>query len=156
MHEQISAMAISSQEAGLKGGCQCGAITYSSNALPTHMTNCHCQTCRKLSGAPFMTFASFPKASITWTSGESSTKKTWYSKVAERAHCPDCGSPLYMYYYGDADEIGILAGTIDENTVQGVLPKPSHHLFVGDGKKAGWYDLPDDGLRRSSGMPTES
>lgn len=133
---------MASPEAVLSGGCKCGAVSYTSTTLPTEMGNCHCLTCRKLAGAPFLTFADFSKSSITWTSGPTSFKKTRYSDYAERAHCSECGSPIYMTYDHLPDYIGIAAGTIDEGTVNGMLPKADHHIFLDE--KAGWYDLPAD------------
>jgi hypothetical protein len=51
-----------------------------------------------------------------------------------------------MYYDHQPDCIGLAAGTIDEKSVKGQLPKTDHHIFLDE--KAGWYDLPDDGLGR--------
>lgn len=90
-------MSIKSEPA-LTGGCQCGNVTYSSSSPPSSFTNCHCQTCRKLSGAPFLTFGAFPSSAITWTSGEESLRKTTFSEIAERTHCAGCGSPISMQY----------------------------------------------------------
>jgi hypothetical protein len=47
-----------------------------------------------------------------------------------------------MRYDHQPESIGIAAGTIDEGSVKGVLPKADHHIFLHE--KAGWYDLPDD------------
>lgn len=121
----------------LKGGCQCGAIIYTSTSLPSNIVNCHCRTCRRLSGAPFLSFASFPISAITWTSGASSLKKTRYSSFAERAHCSECGSPLYMYYEAGPEELAITAGSIDEASVKGALPKVDHHVFVKESASIG-------------------
>ena len=42
--------------------------------------------------------------------------------------------------------MGIVAGSIDEKSVKGELIKPTEHIFLEE--KAGWYDLPEDGLGR--------
>jgi hypothetical protein len=47
-----------------------------------------------------------------------------------------------MIYDHQPECIGIPAGTIDEGSVKGELPKTDHHIFLDE--KAGWYDLPDD------------
>jgi hypothetical protein len=75
-------------------------------------------------------------------------KKMHYSEVAERAHCPECGSQIWMQYKCEQDQIHLSAGSINEESVKGVLPKAKTHIFVGEGKKAGWYDLPSDDLKR--------
>jgi hypothetical protein len=51
-----------------------------------------------------------------------------------------------MIYDHQKESIAIPAGTIDEASVQGELPKTDHHIFLEE--KAGWYDLPDDGTGR--------
>ncbi len=51
-----------------------------------------------------------------------------------------------MTYDCEPEFISITSGTIDEASVRGHLPKPKRHIFVGGEKKAGWYELPEDGL----------
>jgi len=124
----------------LTGSCQCGAVTYTSTHLPTHFTSCHCSTCRKLSGAPFLTFGDFPIESISFT-GTLPKRKT-YSDVAVRSHCPECGSPIGMQYNCEPEWMSITAGTIDEKSVSGGLPGIQQNIFLEEG--AGWYKLPED------------
>ena len=107
----------------LSGSCRCGTVTYTSSSLPIELGNCYCFTCRKLGGSAFLTFIGFLTSSITWTSGLNSFKKTSYSDIVERAHCLECGSPIYMIYYHRPEHIGILAGTIDEESMRGELAK---------------------------------
>src|SRR6266536_2534349 len=137
-----------SQPVVLKGGCQFGRVTYTSTALPSDLSNCHCKTCRKLSGAPFLTFGDFPASAITWISGEDTLKKTSYSEMATRTHCAECGSPISMQYKCQPDQISIAAGTIDEESVKGKLPKVGAHIFVDSMDNDGWYELPKDGIKR--------
>lgn len=56
----------------IRGGCQCGALRYAIalDAL-TDVANCHCITCRRLSGAPFTTWATVPRESFAWERGVS-------------------------------------------------------------------------------------
>lgn len=42
--------------------------------------------------------------------------------------------------------MSIVAGSIDEGSVKGELTKPTEHIFLKE--KAGWFDLPEDGLGR--------
>jgi hypothetical protein len=55
-----------------------------------------------------------------------------------------------MQYNCQPDRISFTAGSIDEDGVKGSLPKVKDHIFVEPGSKAGWYDLPDDGVPRFS------
>ena len=43
--------------------------------------------------------------------------------------------------------MGIAAGTIDEDSVEGELGQATAHIFLS--QKAGWYTIGEDGLKRS-------
>ena len=58
-----------------------------------------------------------------------------------------------MQYKLQPDKISITAGSIDGESVKGVLVKPSEHIFLGE--KAGWFEIPDDGLERYARFCTE-
>ncbi|KAL2073356.1 hypothetical protein VTL71DRAFT_10680 [Oculimacula yallundae] len=138
-------MSISSESTirpALTGSCKCGKVTYSSSFFPTGLTNCHCKTCRKVSGAPYLTFAGFPVSAITYGSDVSSLTRTTYSELGERTHCSSCGTPISMQYKCDPDSISITAGSIDEESLKGPLPKVSQELFLSE--KASWFDVPGD------------
>ena len=40
------------------GGCLCGSVRYRATGKPIAPTHCHCETCRRVSGAAFMTWVS--------------------------------------------------------------------------------------------------
>jgi hypothetical protein len=46
-------------EAIIEGGCLCGAIRYRATGAPYNITYCHCRTCRRASGAAFVSRARF-------------------------------------------------------------------------------------------------
>jgi hypothetical protein len=140
---------MSDKKALLTGSCQCGAIAYSSTQLPTELTNCHCTTCRKLSGGPYLTFGAFDTSSLTWKTKPGVLKTTRYSPFATRSHCGDCGSPITMQYLFQPNRIGLTAGTFDR--VEGSLPKVGEHIFLKE--KAVWFEVPDDGIPRFEGFP---
>ena len=51
-----------STETVYEGGCLCGDIRYRATSEPEFVTHCHCQMCRKHSGALFATDAGFRAA----------------------------------------------------------------------------------------------
>jgi len=130
----------------LTGSCQCGKVAYSSSVLPSSLTTCHCKTCRKISGAPFLTFGSFPTSAITYSSGISSLTKTSYSELGDRAHCSGCGTPISMQYKCQPDNISITVGSIDEESLKAPLPKVSQHIFLSE--KASWFEMPGEEKER--------
>ena len=133
-------------EVMIKGGCACGRIQYTGTAMPDEMSNCHCHTCQKIGGGPFLTFASVPTASIHWLR----TPDLWaHSDIAERGFCSSCGSTLSMQYYCQSDRFAVTASSIDDSRLP--LRKASEHIFLKE--KTSWADLPDDGADRFEGMP---
>ncbi len=49
----------------LQGGCLCGAIRYQTTDMPFDADHCHCNQCRKSTGAVVM----FNTEQVTWLQG---------------------------------------------------------------------------------------
>ena len=71
------------------GKCLCGEVSFSAESMPT-MQACHCDTCRKWSGGPFMATpckdANFDGPVARYAS----------SVHAERGFCSTCGTHLFF------------------------------------------------------------
>ena len=52
------------------GGCLCGAVRYEATGRPYNVSHCHCIDCRRASGAPFVTWASFRRSEFRFTKGQ--------------------------------------------------------------------------------------
>lgn len=102
------------------GGCACGAVRYESDAEPLAMFNCHCRTCQRVSGGPYVPVVLFPSRSFRIVKGE----LRHHSLPSEgggrhkRGFCPECGSRL-TGGEGDAprDFIGVTASSLDDPSV---------------------------------------
>jgi hypothetical protein len=114
-----------SPDAAIEGSCACGKFKYTGSEMPTSMTNCHCQQCQKLAGAPYLTWAAVRRTSLTWNSPPKLLK---FSGIAERTFCPDCGASMTMQYYMQPERLSIAAGTIDRSTTP--LPQPAEHIYL--------------------------
>ncbi|KAL8926933.1 MAG: hypothetical protein Q9172_001594 [Xanthocarpia lactea] len=125
--------------------CHCGLVNYTSTSAPQNLTYCYCTICRHLSGSPFIAWADITSSSLDIPNG-TTNMKTLASKVADRTICSACGSSITMKYASDDATIGIAAGTIDERSLKGEAMKLTEHIFVE--QKPGWYNLPEDGLKR--------
>jgi hypothetical protein len=131
----------------LKGSCKCGAVTYTSTALPVHISTCHCTTCQSLSSSmpspspPSLTFADFPPSALTFSPG-SALETVRASDIAVRGACRECKMAVSMKYDFE-DSVGIVVDTIDRDTVKGELGEVEEHVFVDCAK-----EVPDDGKRR--------
>ncbi len=126
-----------------EGGCLCGALRYRATTDPLFVGHCHCQRCRKHTGAAFATFVGFPAESFTWTKGQPALYQS--SELAQRGFCSECGSTI-SFHRPHKDEISILAGSLDHPDDV----TPDHHIMTES--KVGWVKL-DDGLTCYSRFP---
>ena len=98
----------------ITGSCQCGAVHYEANAEPLFAGHCHCNTCKKASGAGHVSALFVPKDSFKIT-GET----TKYTSIGDsgspitRHFCPTCGSRLYGEPERAGNVVGIMVGTLD-------------------------------------------
>src|SRR5437588_5951531 len=53
-----------------EGGCLCGAVRFIATGQPKGVAWCHCQSCRKHTGAPVSVFVAFDRTAYTVTKGE--------------------------------------------------------------------------------------
>ena len=95
----------------LTGGCMCGAVRYRAAGQPERVGICHCATCRKNTGAPFSAFAVYPRARVTFVSGD--TGFFCSSAEVKRHFCRECGSPVFGEA-SDSDEMELYLGSFDE------------------------------------------
>jgi hypothetical protein len=131
------------------GGCLCGAIRYEVRAKPTYVGHCHCDRCRRFSGAAFVTGATFPADAVEWTT----QKPTLYpsSPGVDRGFCPTCGSSLTFQRPG---RIFLLIGSLDRpEDIDMREPREfeaSHTFFP---ERIPWVHVEDD-LPRFDRFPT--
>ena len=76
------------------GACLCGAIRYRIRGPHLQTTLCHCEDCRRASGAPAVAWSFFPIGSLEFTKGRPATIA---HADRERTFCPRCGSPLTFF-----------------------------------------------------------
>lgn len=108
-----------------EGGCLCGAVRYRATGTPYHLTHCHCADCRKASGAPFVSWASFRTQDFTITHGQP-TRLLWESRV--RTFCNQCGTALTFQASENAEEIDVTICSLD---LPGRLA-PRDHIWIED------------------------
>lgn len=118
------------------GGCMCGAVRFEAVGEPIIVTHCHCNSCRRHTGAPLVTLVSFEAGQVRFTSGD---RKVYTSSPGvKRAFCGDCGTTLTW----ESDPRGqslieFHIGTLDDPSA---LPA-SVHVFHGE--RLPWFDTAD-------------
>ena len=73
------------------GGCLCGAIRYEVHGHALQTSLCHCEDCRRASGAPAVAWTFFPPNALRWIQGH--PREVCFAERI-RLFCGDCGSPL--------------------------------------------------------------
>ncbi len=119
-----------------EGGCLCGAIRYKSTAAPVRCVICHCEYCRKHSGAPCLSFVHFPIKAFTWLTKE--PRKYQSSRFAERGFCPECGSTLSMHEEVLGDRVQIALGSLDNPG----RVEPQDHVWTQS--QISWFEVEDE------------
>jgi len=128
-----------------KGGCHCGSVRYEVTSEPDYVAFCHCETCRKTTGAPTVAYSVYLEKDVKFTKGQ---RKTYQSSPGvSRTYCGDCGTPLSYEseWLGDV-VIGFFVGTMNEPD----LFPPQKHAFHGE--RVEWFDVADN-LPRFLGVP---
>lgn len=125
--------------------CMCGAIRIETDT-PATVFHCHCESCRRSTGQPSVTFASFTADQVRFSGDERRVYNS--SPGVERTFCPTCGTPIA--WEGDGSETGerlieIYIGLFEERDRM----VPDHHVLYEE--RVVWFDIAD-GLPRYRGI----
>jgi hypothetical protein len=121
----------------LAGRCLCGAVRYRCHSPISPPTLCHCESCRRASGAHVVGWLTVPLAALAFTAGEPVTYQS--SASVRRGFCGRCGTPLTYWTGRRSDEIDITIATLD--VPDEVIPVD--HVWMSDALA---WDRPADGL----------
>ena len=119
------------------GGCHCGAVRFEVRGKPDFVGCCHCNDCRRSTGAPITIYPTFPETKVNFTTGE--RKRYESSPGAYRTFCSDCGTSLtYEAFWNGSVVVGVHISTLDEPER---FP-PDKHVF--DCDRISWFDVSDN------------
>ncbi|MCV2352703.1 GFA family protein [Paucibacter sp. B2R-40] len=121
----------------LLASCYCGAVGLHCEANPKSVIHCHCQQCRRLSGAAFTTWLSLPREA-TVVSGRTNLQQFAPSENGLRHFCMRCGTHVFTEDRRFPDILGVPAGILSS----ALTAQPSSHYFVSN--KATWHACHDD------------
>lgn len=99
-------------EPSFAGRCLCGAVTLQAAGPPKWTAWCHCQSCRRHTGAPASAFAGFERDKVTVT-GEAFTRYPSSTGVL-RGFCGRCGSTLSYEAERWPTEFHVHVGAFDD------------------------------------------
>ena len=119
-----------------QGGCLCGAVRYEVQAAPRQTSLCHCEDCRRASGAPVVAWTFFPSGSLSFVKGD---PRMLHFAERERTFCADCGTPLTFFDPALPHEFEVTTCSLDDAAS---APAPSDHNWIVD--RLPWLRVNDD------------
>lgn len=130
-------------EAGVQGGCLCGACGYSTDAEAVNARICHCRICQKATGGPFFARILVPLDRLNY-----SGPIKWYNSSPElqRGFCVYCGTALFSKRESQ-NVIGISVGSLNRSEDF----KPHAHIWTAE--KQHWLNFDDDLPQYCEGAP---
>jgi len=84
---------MTTNEAAHTGHCLCGAVRFTAHGAPKWAAYCHCESCRRQTGAPVAAYAGFESGKVEWNGAKPSVYGS--SPGVMRGFCGRCGSPVY-------------------------------------------------------------
>ena len=106
------------------GGCHCGRLRYTFQALLQDIAHCHCAICRRTSGGIVTTWLTVPAQSFRWRSGEPAAYAS--SSSCTRYFCGHCGCHLTLFTTLSPDSLDITVASLD----QPQLAPADRHIWV--------------------------
>ena len=120
----------------IRGQCFCGHVQFEIRREALSACHCHCESCQRASGAPFVTWATFRVDDFELTKGTLTERLS--SPGVTRGHCSECGTTMTYTSDRKPDEIDVTVTCMD----QPAIFKPSAHIWIED--KQPWLDIGDE------------
>ncbi len=120
----------------LNGGCLCGDIRYHAGPILYPPTLCHCESCRRASGAHALGWFTVRSSDLTFVAGVPRLFES--SPGVRRTFCGQCGTPLTYTCDARSGELDVTIGSLDEPSAV----VPADHVWMED---APAWDLAADG-----------
>ena len=133
--------------AEITGGCFCGAVRYRVSATTRDVSHCHCSICRRTTGAPFVTWATFPAATFAFTAGTPAELRA--TPRAVRQLCAACGTALTFRETARPGSVDVTVGSMDHPDAM----VPAAHIWTSS--QLAWLNLGDDLPRHAGEDPGE-
>jgi hypothetical protein len=119
-----------------EGRCLCGAVRFVAEGRPKGVYWCHCDSCRRHSGAPVSVFVAFERSAYTVTTGEITRFESTPGRTT-RGFCARCGSTLTCEVVSLPNETHFHLGAFDD----AARLQPTRHVFANE--RLPWLHLGD-------------
>ncbi|MFL6652178.1 MAG: GFA family protein [Sulfurifustaceae bacterium] len=118
-----------------EGGCHCGNVRYRVSGDARDLCYCHCNSCRRTSGAPFVAWGTFPVALFALLSGRLHEYRS--SAPVSRGFCGSCGTSLTYFNAKRPDEIDVTLASLDDPAAL----EPEFHIWTAE--RLPWVEIAD-------------
>lgn len=109
------------------GGCICGAVRYSLNARPLAVNACHCNACKKLTGATNLLMLLASRAAFSFDGEvERYARHAPSGRVIDIVRCAKCGVRMWHEPRSAPELVFVAVGTLHDPS----WAVPSSHIFV--------------------------
>ena len=111
-----------------RGGCLCSSVRYSLLARPLAVNACHCDDCKKLSGATNLLMLMAERVAFARESGdvECYTKRADSGRDVDIFRCAKCGTRLWHEPQSAPKYMFLAVGTLDDAS----WPVPTSHIWI--------------------------
>lgn len=107
------------------GSCLCKSVRYTVKSPFQMALNCHCATCRKITGAAFEAIAVVDESALEFTRGKELLTAYRIDEVARKHFCSRCGTPIYNLHIKVPGRALVHIGSLDHPAAV----TPSINLF---------------------------
>jgi hypothetical protein len=94
-----------------EGGCFCAAVRYRISGAPRATSLCHCNSCRRTSGAPSVAWVVLRATDFAFVAGQPVAFCS--SSHVVRTFCGKCGTPLTYQHDESPGTIDVTTSTFD-------------------------------------------
>lgn len=128
--------------ANLQGSCLCGGVRFEVTQPFEVVSQCHCTSCKKLSGGVGTVSGRVGTEAIRIVEGEELLRSFQPDEGTAKTFCSACGSNLFGAGWPTSPKTSVRLSALDSPFDR----KPQQHIFVRS--VAAWETLPDDGAER--------
>jgi hypothetical protein len=126
----------------LRGRCLCGRLQFEVDGPFEAVSQCHCTSCKKISGGVGTVSGIARTSAIRIVAGEELIRSYQPSEGSAKSFCGECGSNLFGGGWPQSENASVRLSSIEPPYEQ----KPQAHIYVRS--VAPWETLPDDGADR--------
>lgn len=131
----------------MRGSCLCGAVRFEVEEPFLAVSQCHCTSCKRISGGVGTVSARAATDAVRVVAGRELLTTYQPGEGGAKTFCSVCGSNLFGGGWPESEQSTVRVSAFDEPFER----KPELHIFVRS--VAPWETLPDDGAPRHDALP---